>query len=95
MSLLTSVPWLTVLYVACCAVAIASTLVLQRYRYRRAKGCRWWLYTVLAIGLAYEGLEAWKFGAPAFPAGRWLVIPSLAAVMAWASVKDWRRRATY
>jgi len=82
-------------YIACCLAGIAAIFVQQRYRYRRAKGCRWWLYTLLALGLAYEGFETWKFGAPAFPAGRWLIVPSLAAVMAWAAWKDWGRRDTY
>ena len=80
------------LYIACSLVGIGAIFVQQRYRYRNAKGCRWWLYTVLAIGLAYEGLEAFKYGAPSFPAGRWIVLPSLAAVMAWAAAKDWKGR---
>jgi hypothetical protein len=88
-------PWLTLAYVLCCAVAIAAILLQQGWRYRTARGCRWWLYSLLALGLAYEGLEAWKYGAPALPAGRWLLVPPLAAVLAWAAAKDWKRRSTY
>lgn len=83
---------LQVVYIAACLVAIGAIFVQQRYRLRRAKACRWWLYTVLAAGIAYEGIEAFKYGAPAFPAGRWIVMPALAAVMAWAAAKDWAAR---
>ncbi|WP_289296260.1 hypothetical protein [uncultured Reyranella sp.] len=88
-------PWFTLAYVLCCVVAIASIFVQQAYRFRTAKGCRWWLYTVLAGGLFYEAMEAWSYGAPAFPSGRWIVLPSLASVLAWAAAKDWQRRWTY
>lgn len=88
-------PWFTLAYVVCCVVAIGSIFVQQAYRFRTAKGCRWWLYTVLAGGLFYEAIEAWNYGAPAFPSGRWIVLPSLAAVLAWAASKDWQRRWTY
>lgn len=30
-------------YIACCLVGMAAIFVQQRYRYRNAKGCRWWL----------------------------------------------------
>ncbi len=83
---------LQLVYMACCLVAIGAIFVQQRYRLRRARACRWWLYTVLAFGLGYEALEAWKYGAPALPAGRWIVVPTLAAVMAWAAAKDWFSR---
>jgi len=83
---------LQALYIATCLVAIGAIFVQQRYRLRRAKGCRWWLYTLLALGLAYEALEALKYGAPALPAGRWIVVPALAAVMAWAAANDWKSR---
>lgn len=92
---LARLPLFTVLYVLCCLVAIVAIAMQQQYRYRRARGCRWWLYSALAFGLAYEALEAWTFGAPAFPAGRWFVIPPLAAVMTWAAAKDWHRREMY
>ncbi|WP_425065137.1 hypothetical protein [Reyranella sp.] len=79
-------------YIACCLVTIGAIFVQQRYRLRHAKGCRWWLYTVLAFGLGYEALEAFKYGAPALPAGRWIVVPALAAVMAWSAANDWKSR---
>jgi len=31
-------------------------------------------------------------GPSAFPAGRWIVVPALAAVMAWAAANDWKSR---
>ena len=80
------------LYIACCLVALGAIFVQQQYRLRRAKGCRWWLYSLLALGVAYEGMEAWKFGAPAIPAGRWIVMPALAAVLAWSAANDWKSR---
>ncbi len=83
---------LQLLYIACCLVAMGSIFVQQQYRLRRARGCRWWLYSLLALGIAYEGIEAWKFGAPAIPAGRWIVMPALAAVMAWSAANDWKSR---
>lgn len=83
---------LQLLYIACCLVALGAIFVQQRYRLRHAKGFRWWLYSLLALGVAYEGMEAWKFGAPAIPAGRWIVIPALAAVLAWSAANDWKSR---
>lgn len=80
------------LYIAACLVAIGAIFVQQRYRLRGAKGCRWWLYSLLALGLGYEAIEAFKFGPPALPAGRWIVIPSLAAVLAWSAANDWKSR---
>ena len=90
MSLPAAVPQL--LYIGCCLAAIGSIFVQQRYRLKKARACRWWLYTVLAFGLGYEAIETFKYGAPAFPAGRWIVIPALAGVMAWSAAKDWRSR---
>lgn len=83
---------LQLLYIAACLVGLAAIFVQQRYRLRDSRGCRWWLYSLLALGLCYEAMEAWKYGAPALPAGRWIVVPSLAAVLAWSAVNDWRSR---
>lgn len=80
------------LYIVCCLVALAAIFVQQQYRLRGARGCRWWLYSLLALGVAYEAMEAWKFGAPALPAGRWIVMPALAAVLAWSAANDWKSR---
>jgi len=80
------------LYIACCLVALAAIFVQQRYRLHKAQSGRWWLYTILAFGVAYEGIETFKFGAPALPAGRWIVMPALAAVLAWSAANDWRSR---
>lgn len=83
---------LQLLYIACCLVALGAIFVQQQYRLRDARGCRWWLYSLLALGVAYEAMEAFKFGAPALPAGRWIVMPALAAVLAWSAANDWRAR---
>ena len=80
------------LYIACCLVALGAIFVQQRYRLRSSKGYRWWLYSLLALGVGYEAMEAWKFGAPAIPAGRWIVMPALAAVLAWSAANDWKSR---
>lgn len=83
---------LQLLYIAACLVAMGAIFVLQWYRLRRASACRWWLYAVLTFGLFYEAIEAWKYGAPALPAGRWIVVPSLAAqgiVVRTAPVAEW------
>ena len=80
------------LYIACCLVALGAIFVQQRYRYRNARKLRWWLYSLLALGVAYEGIEAFKYGAPAFPAGRWILMPALSGVLFWAAAKDWKGR---
>lgn len=79
-------------YIVLCLVGIVACFMLQAYRYRAAKGCRWWLYSGLALGLAWEALETWKFGAPGFPATRWLTTPAISATLMWAAIEDWRSR---
>jgi len=63
-------------YIACCLIGMGAIFLQQRYRYRNAKGCRWWLYTLLAFGLAYDGDRGLQARPPAFPAGRWILLPS-------------------
>lgn len=77
-------------YIACCIVGVFSILGLRTGRHRHAGDLVAGAYTVLAFGLGYEAAEAWIFGAPAFPAGRWFVVPPLAVVLAAAAFKDWR-----
>lgn len=80
------------LYIAICLAGIGAIFHLQRYRYRWARGCRYWLYTVVAFGLGWEAIDAWKYGVPGWPGSRWILVPSLVAVMAWSAIADWRER---
>lgn len=77
-------------YMAICLAGIVAIFHVQRYRV--TTGTRWWLYNVLALALCWEAFDAWKFGTPGFPASRWLLIPSMSAVLVWTAIVDWRRR---
>lgn len=77
-------------YIACCIVGFVSILGLRAGRHRHASDLLGGAYIVLAFGLGYEGAEAYVYGSPAFPAGRWFVVPPLAVVLAAAAFKDWR-----
>jgi len=79
-------------YIAVCLVGIVAIIALQQGRYRAACGCRWWLLSALAVGLAYEALEAWKWGVPGWPASRWITMPTLSASLTWSAFDDWRER---
>ena len=79
------------IYVTACVVGILAIFMLQNDRYRYARGCRWWLYSALSAGLAWEALDALTWGAPGFPATRWITTPALAAILAWAAIEDWQR----
>lgn len=79
------------LYVAVCLTGIAAIFSLQRHRHRNAKGCRWWLYSLLSAGLALDALLAWHTGAPPLLSSRWLIALGISGVMAWSAIEDWQR----
>ncbi len=85
------IPYATwqLLYIAICLAGILAVFHLQVCRHRHARGCRYWLYSLLAFGLGWEALDAWKYGVPGFPGSRWILVPSLVAVMVWAAATDW------
>ncbi|MFO1081859.1 MAG: hypothetical protein U1E23_14670 [Reyranellaceae bacterium] len=82
------VAWLQLLYIGLCLASMVAVFWLQAGRHRDAKGCLWWSYSLLAFALGWEAIDAWKFGAPGFPASRWLLVPALLVVMAWAAIAD-------
>lgn len=79
------------LYTAACAAGVVAIFNLQHLRHKSAKGCRWWAYTGLAIGLALEAVNAWHAGAPGWLSPRWLIAIGIAVVLGWAAIEDWQR----
>ena len=77
-------------YIALCLAGVMAIFHVQQYRVIR--GCRWWLYNVLATAPLWEAIDAWKYAPPGWPASRWLLTPSLAATLVWTAVLDWRER---
>lgn len=79
-------------YMLICAVAMCSVINLQAYRHRGANSLLWWSYTILTFGVGWELIDAYKSGPPGFPSSRWVLMPTLAFVLAVAAVEDWRDR---
>lgn len=77
-------------YIALCLIGMVSVFTLQVGRHRFAKGCLYWSFSALAFALGWEAIDAWKFGVPGFPGSRWILLPALDVVLAWAAVSDWR-----
>lgn len=83
-----------VVYIACCLIAMGAIAFLQGNRMKDARGCLWWAYNVLLLAIGWEAIDAYMFGAPGFPASRWLLLPSLAMVKTWWAVSDWHKAKT-
>lgn len=79
------------LYSIACVAGIVAIFNLQQHRHKTARGCRWWAYSFLAIGLAVEMIDAWGDGAPGWGSPRWLTTIGIAVVLGWAAVEDWQR----
>lgn len=79
-------------YSACCAGAMYAIFHLQRYRHSRGDCSPFCAYTLLLIGIGWELIDAWKYGAPGFPSSRWLLLPILAFSFGWEAIADWRTR---
>lgn len=77
-------------YIAVCLAGMFAIFNVQHYR--RVRGVRWWVYNLLVVALAWEAFDAWRYGAPGFPASRWLLLPTLTTTLVWTSFSDWRKR---
>lgn len=81
-----------VVYLAICIATLYAILHLQRYRFLN-HGCGpFCAFTILSWAVAWEAVDCWVYGPPGFPASRWLLMPSLAAIFSWAAVEDWQKR---
>ena len=79
-------------YIFVCTIGVGAVFHLQHYRYGDARGCHYWLYSLVAFGLGWEAIDAWKYGVPGWPGSRWVLVPAIVAVMAWAAASDWLNR---
>jgi hypothetical protein len=79
-------------YAACCLAAIYAIFHLQRYRHLKGDCSPYCAYTLVAFAIAWEMIDAWKFGAPGFPSSRWLLVPMLTFSFGWEAWMDLRQR---
>lgn len=81
-----------VLYIAICLKGIAAIFQLQAFRYHDAKGCRYFLYTLVALGFGWEAIDAGLYGPPGFPSSRWVLIPAAVGALTWTAFDAYRTR---
>lgn len=69
----------TPLYVGVCATALVGAVLLQHARHEQSAAWLWAVWNAMAFYFAWEIVDALSFGAPGFPASRWLIAATCAA----------------